>query len=385
MCGHENMLWEDIGFFATWFLHNWEDTDLSLADMAGLKTASYWWWYQQVGGENRSSLAEVLRAGRLVDVDPSYAEDRVNAVLGLAEKDAASLARVGNVQKSYTDAARYMIRKEGTLQALSFVQHQGDQFNEELPSWVADWRDKESPAPLWLPGAMPEMNFAAGPQIYTPPVGGDKETELTVRGASVDSIAMTYASIPKDGLSCRMDWNHLASVIFKDITSVMLSRKHSDREILKILTEQSRVLTAGRDSDGNTSTTRHLEGYCMFLSHVLDSRNGDHRPVLEVARKASLGASHEDEQTYMDLVALHSTNRKLFRTKKGHLGIGPTLMKKGDKVCIFSGGIIPFLIRQTQKDGKQINQLVGPAYIDGYMCGEKRYEAIFQDEPFILT
>ena len=123
----------------------------------------------------------------------------------------------------------------------------------------------------------------------------------------------------------------------------------------------------------------------MFLSQTLDSSDESHRHILDAMKYELSDATDEDGQTYRDLVALHCPNRKLFRTENDRLGMGPTLTKKGDKVCIFAGRRIPFLIRQSQEDGKQVKQLVGSAYVHGYVFGEKRYEAVVKDEIFVWT
>ncbi|KAH7090241.1 heterokaryon incompatibility protein-domain-containing protein [Paraphoma chrysanthemicola] len=75
-------------------------------------------------------------------------------------------------------------------------------------------------------------------------------------------------------------------------------------------------------------------------------------------------------------------NQNFFITKTGYIGIGPPQTKSGDKVWIFSGGNVPFVMRSTDEDNEACPQmrLVGDAYVHGVMDGEA-----MADEPNIQT
>ncbi|KAH7089903.1 heterokaryon incompatibility protein-domain-containing protein [Paraphoma chrysanthemicola] len=63
-------------------------------------------------------------------------------------------------------------------------------------------------------------------------------------------------------------------------------------------------------------------------------------------------------------------NKKLFRTVKGYIGLGPPGMVEGDKICIIFGCKVPLLLREV--DGNYI--LVGECYVFGMMQGEMTKE-----------
>jgi hypothetical protein len=60
--------------------------------------------------------------------------------------------------------------------------------------------------------------------------------------------------------------------------------------------------------------------------------------------------------------------RKYFVTSQGYMGIGPSFMQPGDKVCLLFGGATPYIIRSTSSSDEFL--FVGECYIHGLMDGE---------------
>jgi len=70
-------------------------------------------------------------------------------------------------------------------------------------------------------------------------------------------------------------------------------------------------------------------------------------------------------------------NHTFFITKKGYIGVGPCDMRDGDRVCIFGGGRVPFVVRsvdvptsETSDSMSDRHYLIGDAYVHGIMRGE---------------
>jgi hypothetical protein len=59
-------------------------------------------------------------------------------------------------------------------------------------------------------------------------------------------------------------------------------------------------------------------------------------------------------------------HRRLFKTTKGCIGIGPRCLKKGDAVTLFKGGMVPLVIRSRGDKW----ELIGDCYVHGIMHGE---------------
>jgi hypothetical protein len=69
--------------------------------------------------------------------------------------------------------------------------------------------------------------------------------------------------------------------------------------------------------------------------------------------------------TLYSLLCVYSGHR-LFTTKEGRLGLGPSKTMVGDKIMLFAGLSLPMLMR---KDGEK-NRLIGRSYVLGFMKGE---------------
>ena len=68
-------------------------------------------------------------------------------------------------------------------------------------------------------------------------------------------------------------------------------------------------------------------------------------------------------------------NRKVFFARKTGdgerlVGIAPRGTREGDKICVLFGGSVPFVLREHKVDSDSYYELVGAAYVDGYMEGE---------------
>jgi hypothetical protein len=74
------------------------------------------------------------------------------------------------------------------------------------------------------------------------------------------------------------------------------------------------------------------------------------------------------------------TNRSLFRTDKGFLGLGPRETRSGDLVFILKGAAVPYLFRKCKVDDKFLFDLHGDVYMHGIMYGEFDTSSLAWDE-----
>jgi hypothetical protein len=72
--------------------------------------------------------------------------------------------------------------------------------------------------------------------------------------------------------------------------------------------------------------------------------------------------------TWATNITMQCQNQSFFTTKQGHIGLGPSSMIKGDKICIFQGMSWPAVLRWN--DEKSAYFFVGLAYMRGIMAGE---------------
>ena len=67
------------------------------------------------------------------------------------------------------------------------------------------------------------------------------------------------------------------------------------------------------------------------------------------------------------------SNRKLFLTRNGYLGLGPNVMQIGDEVYVITGSEVPFVLRKTDRSSldtqpEDENQIIPFPILDGAAC-----------------
>ncbi|KAK0509247.1 hypothetical protein JMJ35_008618 [Cladonia borealis] len=82
------------------------------------------------------------------------------------------------------------------------------------------------------------------------------------------------------------------------------------------------------------------------------------------------GALIEGELNCWVSITVASADRCLFATDRGHIGLGPLEMRKGDHVYILSGGEVPYMLRPVSGPIPRTFELVGDCYLHGIMYGE---------------
>lgn len=69
-------------------------------------------------------------------------------------------------------------------------------------------------------------------------------------------------------------------------------------------------------------------------------------------------------------VLLACSDRRIFRTQKGYLGLGRSGMQVGDAVTVLHGSRVPFVLRSIGEPGKAYFTLVGDCFVHAIMRGE---------------
>lgn len=103
------------------------------------------------------------------------------------------------------------------------------------------------------------------------------------------------------------------------------------------------------------------------LVKFLDANNDGFTSSLTIT---SLAESLKEEwgSLAMYLVILYRmAGRRPFITKNGFVGVGPASLRAGDRLCIFVGAHVPYVL--AEKGGGRY-ALVGDAYVYGIMDGE---------------
>lgn len=145
---------------------------------------------------------------------------------------------------------------------------------------------------------------------------------------------------------------------------------------------------AGDDRQGTETLTTIRHTLCMDCKRepkaYIKLRGEDDERVLDAWWNIALNPS---APTLADNFALRddpiektvwsaSTERSFIFTRSGSMGLAPNWCKPGDAITIMAGGIVPIVLRpvnqmdSTGEDGVPCFEVVGEAYVHGFMDGQ---------------
>jgi hypothetical protein len=358
------------------------------------------------------------------------AQDRVFAVLNIwkpkwdradmEEKTAAFIMKNIIPAEVYERASIVAIRETGNLKLLSLVEDKRWRRLSGLPSWVPDF----SAPPVWTPlaglsGPAKSMNRwdAAAGLTFELPAETDSHHLLPVKGIQVDDIVdfaetdlnlidehMMYTllevlsryleSTNPSGASTtdRFEafWKTLIKDSFLGGSAGPKARKafpmiivHFFREldyeidVLRKALENplnenetgTQVNRISKLSETYSRTRRLIENLAALDNSVIPSWE-----VIQQAIKMKNENGVYPEEMHEEIINIMESFdsayqcRRLFRTKKGFLGISSQSLDTNDGVWVLAGADVPVVLRRRPKVGNW--EFVGEAYVHGIMNGE---------------
>jgi hypothetical protein len=261
----------------------------------------------------------------------------------------------------FASVAQHFIISKRSFECLGFCDFSKSDLRQ--PSWVPDWSSPSIRHPL----AKRQIHDSCGEdrRVYeaaTLTVPSDSERQwnctikdelvLTVAGFLVDTVSRVVnfdipdACVTEDGSSIGQSFSEGPAIYGLNIPESDLYRGSS--EPLKMA--YSRTVVADVMKAGNVRS----RGYAITLDYWSRIRSYTQPP-----------ADYKFRKEWGSLL-FSTTERSLFWTHDGYLGLGPTNVKPGDWVCIFFGGEVLYLLRSL----RGTSRFIGECYIHGLMDGE---------------
>jgi Heterokaryon incompatibility protein (HET) len=347
LCGSNSIDWQFVAYVAESIYRNDQ-----LYHKCGFDRTNCWNAAAMRWPEFRTNpdILGTLRFAR--NFQTSDTRDRVYALLGLHDFAQQCIPVVADYTKPanqlFLELAQVRILKTQCLDTLSHVQQQDI---IQRPSWVPHWN---------LPN-----------QVYVIVRGGTKswfqefapkffarfdETPgmISLRGIQMDTVKESW----------RVGFDTFFRLPSKNDSTVQVL----NQELLRALF--------------------HLETFAGVYSAGLEPSNGfGNVPGLE----SYLSADSEDNLTniipHAKWQSLHnylfssksiSQNRSLFRMNSGRFGLGPSVTKPDDLVCILFGGKVPYILRPEEEH----YLLIGESYVHGYMDGLIIKDSLYREQIF---
>ncbi|KAL8809959.1 MAG: hypothetical protein Q9200_002968 [Gallowayella weberi] len=353
---------------------------------------------------NHAILHECLTSVR--SLDSKYGHDKVYGVLGIFSKICGQaiddLVRPDyrlTEKEVFIRVARLLLRELPNLCVLSSVEDSSARRLEGLPSWVPDWTSaitnntlvsmlspssnaslvpdgyqgyrKQADSCLILDGGLFDKiaEFAESPQSSEVGDIVEKSKGTIVSLGSAFDLCMNGTVTSSHG---QATWDMLWRTMIANRTSSLVNLPVAADYFSYYITETLAIYKANFGADDLYTNTLHrlqrfqalndIESPTEFIINFFAAMHEDdiHVAEAQVVEKGCLA--------FGMLSGAVTVRRRLFRTREGHLGLGPLSMKKDDQIWLMDGAHYPFLLRSTPDEG--VFTFVGDLYLHGHMNGE---------------
>lgn len=302
-------------------------------------------------------------------------KDKIYALLGLARDNWSIVPRYhdAEVVDVFTELCEKSIVKTKTLRIFNYVWavESGCPTNS-WPIWVPTFQ-------LYSPGAALN-NLASGSTI--PKVAADSNKhELTVKGQQIAQVEDVLGVFDETS-------SPLTNLLpFKSlVSSIELIGKAQAYLEARKLPDAERVLCytlTGRTASSSPLLTDDLwyavAGHAFVVAlDALKRTRDSHDPKSEHVIVSTAYLTDGVAQLADALLSrIDLTRRALCVSKDGQLLMAPSAVQTGDIVTIFPGGGEAYALRPVKED---VYNLLGPAFMHGYMCAEILHDEEWEDE-----
>ena len=349
-------------------------------------------WSNDADGNPLYDFSEVLHWARThASTDP---RDYVFSLLGhpSALIDGVRVIDPNYVKSTsevYTELVVNFVEKSKGLHVLAFVDHEETRSPLNVPTWVPDWHARNIVAPLRSPTRAMDItcDSARIDRSTDPPT-------LRCRGYTIDNVAaFSHMFNPREltvldraaELAKQIPFlaDHLYKRLVLDAADVTPpTAQYFVSAVSFMVTGGYRDMIPAINGDNMKLLWADFAAYVLEFEKIkttddevgfLGSITHEERCMIEKLSEAG------DAHKFVQDMTWTSMCRKLFRTFKGHIGLGPRTMFHGDVCVVVEGSRYPLLLRPV---GSQF-ELVGPILLYGFMNGEAK-SAGMEAREFIL-
>lgn len=288
-------------------------------------------------GSSRWSLMELLYSTRYAHC--SDERDKVYAILSLSH-DFCDLEP--DYSKSTEDVFKsVVIRYASTLKNLDVLKYCEMRENNEtrVPSWVPDWTSLREC----------KMLFGSTAYLDTEAQGCcDEENVLVVSGCLVATLDVIEPFPPMFSLPSS------TTRMRKIVSNLIGGRTGLDPYVAggSLVDAICRTLCCNYFAENYLPVVTSLPGTEKSIEYMRNLM--DNRELIE-------------RWSYVDQVDRCAEGRTYFRTRSGHIGLGPSSIQPEDQACMVLGSDALLILRTMVGNTYRV---VGECYIDGFMKGE---------------
>lgn len=252
----------------------------------------------------------------------------------------------------------------------------------DIPSWIPDWtaqgRDiAPEPLAMFRPTGYQASRTSAPCYHLAAPVPNVAPDVLVIMGDCLDTISgMTETlSLYHDNDSQQAAGHFTAwHTAAKDLMAKHLGKDKNSSPYKDVANAFVRTLlvddlyTGGNAISNSTRITDPIATHHAVMQSLLTDPESNSRMQARL-----VGRMDEDTTFQMQMLSV-CQNRRFAVTDKGYLALVPHCAQLGDRIALFLGAPVPFVLRPTadiiQSRSIRKMQLVGDTYVHGIMDGE---------------
>jgi hypothetical protein len=325
--------------------------------------------YMRRTGDKSISMASHLRDTRVLHC--TFNVDRVYGLLGLVSENVQRRIKIDysleeRFWEVWVSAGKAISSLEqDKFHILLVISDSGDPDKKcsELPSWFPDLRLRGYPFRIPFLGAGAAAGDNGNPPELCAYEDSDKICVLGISAAVVEDAFPSKWCWPENwqkvpGVREGLVWLRNCLKLAKD--SKMRTQDYLEDFLLTLT---AGIFDSSHDGDFNwhrgTPCNQSKETFYRMIKFLVGLKvKGSTHPLKVEA----------EFLTWATNITMQCQNRSFFTTKQGHIGLGPSSMIKGDKICIFQGMPRPAVLRWNGE--KSAYFFVGLAYMRGIMAGE---------------
>lgn len=320
--------------------------------------------FHEMAAQDREDNFDVKAFIDLRDRSATDQRDKIYSLRGIANNALAAGITVDydkSVERVYTDFAKHLLNTRPDLRVLSAVVLRHRTMSTLLlPSWVPDWSQPTNG------NGILNRYYRFEPTSLFRAASGSKP-QATVMGHS-DTICLEgmHLDIVKRVIRIK------SILTAKDENSISVTETRLREMAAEVISLEIypftgeplwkaffRTLTADRTALSPRVSEEYRAKYLTAFRDwkLSDEGGGQSLPAIAWAEVSkTIGTIIEDKD--------------MFLTARGYMGLSQEGFQIGDLVCIFSGGEVPFLLRQDMPPHDGMFQFLSECYVHGVMDGE---------------
>jgi hypothetical protein len=288
----------------------------------------------------------------------------------------------------YQRLTQWILSNAG-LSVFSAIEHDETTINSDIPSWVVRWDMDIVQSSFGY--YVPYYYRACGPESAQSSMGAASVCNVSgghcrVFARSVDMVLHVFQFS-----SSESDWvleqaalalksgERLRQNLLSAFRHAMDAGIHGKYEADHTFDAFSLTLCSGlRNYErAEEDLTLHRADRISFFTHLHQAAKASGE-VLEALEQALISESQDATSSgsadrYFYDISLACKGRCFFVTESGYFGVGPYIMKRGDKCVLIKGARVPFVLRNAEAEdiGKPRSyKVLGESYVHGIMNGE---------------